>query len=237
MQQFWSIRGKKVLCLHHLFFVDFHQTIQKTLTGFFIFGYRRSALHFAKLINTELPIVTHWGTSFSQNGLCSDEYVNKNSGLGITIELGAISPTFDSDQYELGVKCALSAIERVTQYLNLSPLPLNVASLNTNLPLSTEEMIQGYGQLYTWAHIEPWPVGHSVELETGLVNFKDINKGDIYASIDGKPLCAPTSGKILFPKYLSASKQKELESSGQLPKELIRIARPIVREELPENPL
>ena len=221
-----------------LFFVDFHQTIQKTKSSFFIFGYRAPAITFARLIHPYLPIVTHWGTKFSATGLCSDEFVNSRGGLGITMEIGAIAQDYDPMQAALGFQCALTALEYASHHVaQNSPSVTALLHAQTFGLSNTPTPTKDNGNLYTWSHIEPWPLsdGTIVDLQPGLINFADLTEGQEYGRRGNQPIKAPCSGKVLFPKYLSPSEQRDLAARGQLPRELIRFLKPITLDDLPAD--
>ncbi len=210
---------EELLRLSH-FFVDFHQTIQPSLSSFFIFAYSPTALKMARALNPYLPVITHWGRPFSKEGCCSDEYTTAQGGLGITLELGGIRPTYDPMQTALGFQVALSAIAYGTQFRR--------PDLNLTQPEPPSPNLQG--PLYTWGHTVAWPDAKYVALIPGLTNFSPIQKNQIIGTIDGQNLRAPLSGKIMFPKYLSLEEQSQPASR---PGELLRILRDCRLEELP----
>ena len=67
------------------YLVDFHQTIEPSQKAFFIFPYEEQGFSLARYLAKDIPIVTHWGGGFSKDGACSDEFVNSNGGVGLTI--------------------------------------------------------------------------------------------------------------------------------------------------------
>lgn len=193
------------------YLVDFHQTIMPNQEPFFIFPYKSKSLKFARGISPLQAVVTHWGGSFSKEGLCSDEFVNRFGGTGITVETG--EQGFDPYQIGYGFYLALNALKIVDQDMASESCRSNKKN---NLPL------------YTWAHIENFPLEGRVELIPGLNNFKKIYKGEVLGSHNGKKILAFESGKILFPKYFDFS------SGLSRPTELFRIIREINEDELPD---
>lgn len=215
-----ALEIEKLLGISH-FFVDFHQTIQPSQSSFFIFSYSAAALRMARSLNPYLPVITHWGAPFSKEGCCSDEYTTKQGGLGITIELGGISPTHDPIQTALGFQVACSALAYCTQALR--------PDLNLTLPALPPESYQG--PLFTWGFSMPWPKAGYVELVKGLTNFSPVQKNQILGTVNGHNLRAPLSGKIMFPKYLSKDEQSHQASR---PTELFRILKDCRLEDLPD---
>lgn len=163
------------------FYIDFHQTIEPSHRPFFIFPYTQDSFDFAAGLHEHIPIVTHWGLSFSKDGMCSDEYVNHRGGTGITLELG--QKGFDVYHSGVGLQVALAAVQYAEAKLR---------GINPSKPRSAVE-------LYTWQSIVPYEQG--MELREGLVNFQAVQRGDRVGSYKGQALQAAADGWILFPKY------------------------------------
>ncbi len=193
--------------------VDFHQTMRPSDRAFFIFSYLPESLAFAGLVAPELTVVTHWSGGFSAEGMCSDEYVNKSGGRGITIELGQNG--FDPMQIATGAAAARGAISA------MAPLLLS----RTEVPRFSPR------ELYTWAQIVPWPKAGVVTLDEGWDNFAAVEAGARLGDLDGQALLAPASGRMLFPKYLSREQQQVLAAR---PTELCRIMTLIELTDLPD---
>lgn len=198
------------------FLLDIHQTKEPSETAFFIFPWTRKSFDFAQMISPEMPIVTHWGGSFSQDGMCSDEYVNARGGTGITIELGQNG--FTQDQIQIGFSSALHALH-ATGSADVSNLPGLI------VPQAFSRSI------YTWHEIIPYPQSGVVALVPGLENFQHITAGTLIARHDDKNITAAVSGRILFPKYVRAGTP---EAEGPKPAELCRIMKTIAQGELPK---
>jgi succinylglutamate desuccinylase len=163
------------------FLIDFHQTSQPSSTPFFIFPYSAQGFLLAKEIEPDLPVVTHWGTVFSEEGGCTDEFINSQGGTGITIELGQNS--FHPYHVAAGYKVALKGIMTVSRYFKEGALP----------------RFSDEGEIFSWGEVIKLP-DHAY-LHPGWFNFKDVAKGDELGRLDDKPIVASVSGKILFPKY------------------------------------
>ncbi len=190
-----------------LFFLDFHQTIEPTLSPFFIFPYAPSSYQFAAALHQQIPIVTHWGRPFSHDGMCSDEYVNYRGGIGITLELG--QKRFDAYHAGVGLQVALSAVQYV----------LGFVKGNAKTSLERAE-----GALYTWKSVVAYEAG--MTLREGLVNFQVLKVGDhLGFTADRKDIRAKADGWLLFPKY-------PRDPAAPPAKEIYRIIKRILPEDL-----
>jgi hypothetical protein len=201
------------------YIVDYHQTSRVSERPFFIFPYGRRSLAFARAVGPRQTIVTHWGRPFSSEGMCSDEFVNSQGGTGISLELGQNG--FDPYQIAVGIECGLWALRTVTDELE--------GRAKDAHPVETRRAATE-AEIYTWADIMPWPAAGTVALDEGWYNFRDVARGQRLGTLDGKPLLATVDGKMLFPKYLTAEQQRQLESR---PTELCRIMKRINEVELP----
>lgn len=183
------------------FLLDIHQTIEACDRPFFIFGYNNRSFEFACSLDEQIPIVTHWGKGFSNDGLCTDEFTNTKGGIGITIELG--KKGFGTYMEAVGMSVSLSAMNVVHKVLSGEDL-----SSMANPPQ----------QLYTWGEVIPWP-SNKASLDKGWYNFKEVEKGQILGKDGNSDILASVSGPILFPKYPGAGEKT--------PAEICRILKPI----------
>lgn len=189
-------------------FVDFHQTIEPSHRPFFIFPFTKASFDFACALHEQIPIVTHWGLSFSKDGMCSDEYVNHRGGTGLTLELG--QKGFDAYHSGVGLQVALSAVQYAMGLF---------AGSEEKQPVTDPE-------LYTWRSVIPYEEG--MRLCEGLVNFQDIAPGDEVGTHGGEALRAPAAGWIMFPKY-------PRDPLAAPPKELYRIIKRIAVSDLGQD--
>jgi len=201
------------------YLVDFHQTARVSGRPFFIFPFNRNSFGFARDVAPRLTVVTHWGKPFSAEGMCTDEYVNSQGGTGISLELGQNG--FDPYQIAVGVEASLWALQAATHYLRDGVPPGRLVA--SRLPAEPE--------IYTWAEIVPWPAQGVVELDEDWTNFKSVAQGQALGKLDGRPLLAPASGLMLFPKFLTREQQANLTTR---PTELCRIMRRVGVDALPE---
>jgi len=193
------------------YLVDLHQTREKSESPFFIFPYSKGSFTFAREISSEIPIVTHWGKPFSKTGQCTDEFVNGQSGTGLTIELGQNG--FDAYKIEVGFKAILRVLEVVEGKLYK----------NEVIELDDDH------DVFTWLDIVEFPESGSASLKPGYFNFVEIVDGENFGEKDGEPLIASENCKILFPYYPNKTEKKSAE--------LCRLLKKIKLSELPVDSL
>lgn len=199
------------------FLLDIHQVKLAIDRPFWIFPYTKNGYKFARAVAPDVSVVTHWGKGFSQDGRCSDEWVNTQGGAGTTIELGQNG--FDPEQIRRGLGVCKKAIE--VSALIASDQAIPQADTLSRAPL------------YTWGEIVPYPkTGHPV-LDLGWHNFKRVKAGETLGTFNGNPIKAQVSGPVLFPKYPDPRSDG---SYGDEPPaaELIRILREISEDDLPK---
>lgn len=207
----------EALLLKSRYFIDFHQVKLPVASPFWIFPYTKGGYEFARAIGPDVPLITHWGKGFSADGQCSDEFVNKNGGNGITIELGQNS--FDSRQIGLGVQIALQGLHYVTAQL-------------TGKSATRREVAQT-APLYTWGEVVPYPQTGGPVLDAGWNNFMPVKKGERLGSFQGKDVTASIDGLVLFPKYPDPPKDGATYGDTPPAAELIRILQEISESDLP----
>lgn len=158
--------------------IDFHQTTEPCMTSFTIFPFQRRSLALAQLVLREKPVVTRFSGCFSQDGMCSDEYVQEHGRVAITVELG--QKGFDTEQIAQGVLVALRGL------------------VSVNAELVCDEVAV---PVYTFAQVINCPQDSEVELVEGLYNFQKVVRGEQLAVVDGQVVVAEQDGVVLFPKY------------------------------------
>lgn len=202
------------------YLLDFHQVKLPTASPFWIFPYHKEGLSFARAIAPQVPVVTHWGKSFSADGQCSDEYVIKTGACGVTIELGQNG--FDPAQIHNGVQVALAALREVRMRVGGE----------TRGP----RIERALAPIYTWAEVMPYPNTGAPVLDQGWTNFATVTKGQRLGVFQDQEVLAPVDGWLLFPKYPD---RKADGTFGLSPPaaELVRIMRRIDERDLPEQSL
>lgn len=195
-----------------MWFLDLHQTSQPSVTPFFIFPYSKEGLLFAENLSASTPIVTHWDHGFSEDGMCSDEFVIEKGGVGITLESGQSG--FDNLQIGFGVKTALQALHFVTSMLREDTPPHTPSPERRNIYILKETVL--------------CPQEGELKLNPGLISFQKIEKGTLLGIHEGNNIVSPASGYLLFPNY-----NAERRPPHQRPMELMRIIEEIDTSALP----
>jgi succinylglutamate desuccinylase len=201
------------------FYLDIHQTSMHSDRAFFIFPHTISAYQFARSILPRTTVVTHWGKPFSSVGMCTDEFVGKNEGTGITLELGQNG--FDPFQISIGLHAIVNACSVVDKIMDQE-------NVLYSSHLSSPKWMKG--DLFTWQEVVPWAEAGDVVMDPGWTNFKPIEKGQKMGSHDGNPVLAPHSGWMMFPKYFSP----EVPQLSR-PLEMYRILKRITESDLPQE--
>lgn len=196
-------RELSVLLSQTMWYFDIHQTNRPAEEPFFIFPYAKESFFFAQNLSAHTAIVTHINSSFSTEGLCTDEYVNRQGGIGITVECGKAG--FDTLQVGFGLKTLLHCVRFVQSMLE-TDTPPHHPPINENR------------KVFVVKDTIPCPQTGKVKLTENLYNLQPVKKGDLLATIDGKQIFSPRSGRIVFPNYSA-----ETKDPGKRPAELMRI--------------
>lgn len=207
----------ELLLCHSRYFIDFHQVKLPSPSPFWIFPYTPDGLAFARAIGPDVPLITHWGKGFSADGQCSDEFVNKQGGAGVTIELGQNG--FDARQIGLGLQIALQGISYVS------------SKLSGSMPMQRTVAVRA--PVYTWGEIVPYPNTGAPVLDAGWSNFMPVKKGQRLGLFDGQEIKASTDGLILFPKYPDLAADGRYSNTPPAA-ELVRILKQIDESQLPK---
>lgn len=207
----------EVLLNRTKYMVDFHQVKRPTASPFWIFPHHKEGFSFARNIAPEVPIVTHWGTSFSNDGQCSDEFLMKKGGTGVTIELGQNG--WDNEQISLGLRIAEAALGETRVRIG-------------DETRGSQSKSHSKAPVYTWAAVVPYPQTGKPVLDPDWTNFASVEAGQRLGSFEGKDVKAPVSGWLLFPKYPDP---RQDGTYGESPPaaELVRIMRQVSESELP----
>lgn len=199
------------------FYFDLHQTIGSSPKGFFIFSYSQTCYHFARRVLPYQEIVTYWTGNYTTEGICSDQFVRRKGGVGITLELG--SKGFDNYQAAIGFQALLATQGYVRRYL--------IQGLSPDLPLHWSHQ---QGQVYTWKSVVRYPQTGMVKPNLEFGNFAEVKKGDILAEVSDGTILAPESGLALFPNRIFSE-----VGTTKRPHELMRILRPVSEDEFPKD--
>lgn len=198
--------------------IDFHQVRLQIDRPFWIFPYSKKGYKLARAIAPEVSIITHWGKGFSQEGQCSDEWLNHHGGNGVTMELGQNG--FDPAQIAMGLGVVKKALAVVTG------IQFGRPELESKNPLAP---------LYTWGEIVAYPPTGGPVLDAGWHNFKMATAGGRLGLFNGQEVCASVSGPVLFPKYPDKIPASGVYGDKAPAAELIRILKVIDEADLPAD--
>jgi len=201
-----------------MWLLDIHQVKLPIDRPFWIFPFTRRGYDFARAVAPDVSLITHWGRSFSQDGQCSDEWLNNSGGAGVTIELGQNG--FDRGQIAHGLRVCIRAIQVATKMAK-----------GGGIEKSTTEK---HAPLYTWGEIVPYPETGEPVLTPGWHNFKIAGAGETLGVFKGQPIKASVTGPVLFPKY--PDPQADGSYASERPAaELVRILKEISETDLPSK--
>jgi hypothetical protein len=195
--------------------LDLHQVKLPIDRPFWIFPFTRKGYEFARAVGPDVTLITHWGKGFSQDGKCSDEWVNSLGSTGVTIELGQNG--FDPSQVSQGIKIVRRAIEIAMFQAAGGTVARPTGSL---------------APIYTWGEIVPYPQTGEPVLDIGWHNFKIVKAGERLGCFQGHDIKATTTGPVLFPKYPDPLPDGTYAKSPPAA-ELVRILREISESDLP----
>ena len=199
------------------YYLDLHQTIGTCPYGFFIFSYKDNCYHFAKSIAPKVKIVTYWTGNYTSEGMCSDQFVQENGGVAVTLELG--DKGFIDDKISLGTQTLISAFCYVKHFIVEQKHSGGFFDIHSGFCL---------GDIYTWSLVVPYPPKGEVMPKLDFANFQYIKKGEEIAKLDGEPIYSSVSGYVLFASMVH-SKEQDLYR----PHELIRILKIVKEDDLP----
>lgn len=165
------------------YLIDLHQTIQHTLTPFFIFQFSsKNCLSHISLINSKFPTVLQFDAIGETQGLSTDEYLRGRGRFGVALELGQIGLT--PEKFDVGVSTCARFIEKLNRFDTFEQLniPFN-GKIEFPLFEIKERMLA--------------PDDNS-KLDPCLSNFAKFTKGQVIGTSASGPILAPTEGCVLF---------------------------------------
>lgn len=209
-----SLRAKKISKIldETFLLIDIHQTKEPAESPFFIFPFSPSGFAFARQISTDIPIVTHWGKPFSQEGMCTDEYTNRQGGCGITLEIGQNS--FHPFHIGVGYYGIMQALSVANDCWPQQQFPSDIGDTNRS------------DNIYTFSQIVDYPETGEVVLAPNFNNFTFVEPKQPIAKVLGVEIRSETAGPVLFPQYMRHGEKFR-------PSELIRVLRRAELSELP----
>lgn len=172
-------------------FFDFHQTMQPSLSPFYIFGFHEGSYLWARLVGGSGLLVTRDGRQpFSSGSLCGDEYCR---GLGIpavTLELGERGLRPEAERLAYQTLRALLDWNAVLAH----------GRKNGRDDLRSAAEARPDFHFYSTVHREPFDDGFAT-LDPGLSNFHEVKAGERLGRKRNTLITSPIDGVILFPKY------------------------------------
>lgn len=166
------------------FLIDLHQTVEPTLSPFFIFEHTPDLIRLARSFSSTLPIVTFPPGGFSQSGKTILEMASSKSVRAVTVEWGQMG--FSAETAKLVADFIIGATEGLSsgEYLNTKVNETFQVHCLTELITNTPGAV----------------------LREGLVSFMDVSKGEILGQSDAGAIVCPADGKLFFPKYGALAK-------------------------------
>jgi succinylglutamate desuccinylase len=154
--------------------IDFHQTIEETLSPFFILPYNDYTHSWANNLSPTMPIIAR---NITAKITTLSTYVASRNKLGLTFEVG--SHGVDPYQVNLGI----------TIIRNLFDIAFNgIKPINS---------LRSQPPVYSMSYFQPYSQGQVVFSKV-YKNFEVVEKGDTVATVDGQSIKAPLSGNILL---------------------------------------
>jgi succinylglutamate desuccinylase len=178
---------KKILDISDVF-IDFHQTTMPCKEPFYIFAMHQESYLWARAIGNSKYFVTRKSNKpYSQEGMCSDEYMRSLNKPGITLELGEQGFHKNSEIVcYRAIKKALYVMDEIF---------LKKKSLNA-LAKKNQDF-----QFLSIKHNEMF-ANDKIKLVNGLFNLQKIEKNKIMGTLEnGKYFYSPLEGYVLFPQY------------------------------------
>lgn len=158
------------------YIIDIHQSIEPTLTPFFILPFSNDAYDWVSSVSPNLPIVARREIKEATTLSTYCFLINKKS---VAFEVGG----YGVDLYQL--EFGLNTIKSFLQF-----------AWNKNLPIKLSNF-RVLGSVYDMSFCHSYSEG-VVKFERNFKNFEEIQKGQTIVYVDSKPVYSPMSGKILL---------------------------------------
>ncbi len=159
--------------------LDFHQTVEPSSSPFFIFEHRADLIQTARNLSTELPIVTFPAKGFSETGKTILEFATTKKIPALAIEWG--QKGFSAEMARTVADFTIAAIQKIESGDAFKSPPTSSV------------------RIYSFRHSIKKTLGS--RLSPGVTNFMPVEKGQVIGHADAGPICAPSTGRIFFPKY------------------------------------
>jgi succinylglutamate desuccinylase len=158
------------------FVFDLHQTIEPSLTPFFVLEHRHELIRIANQLLPQFPIVTFGTGGFSQTGKTMLEYASSIGTKALVLECG--QKGFSAELSEKLTGACLELIKTMKQAEIQNPKDISVLHLVGS--------ITNMGN----THLIP-----------GLVSYLPIKQGQVLAHEGELEIKAPFDGRLVFPSY------------------------------------
>jgi succinylglutamate desuccinylase len=198
-----TIEQKRALKLKQIFnqsafLLDLHQTQGACAGPFLISRYDPMSFRIFNAVAEDCPAVIYGG-NFSDSGVTTVNYHLQNGGWGFGLELG--EKGFDPAQISFGVRFVKDLLHVLSIFGSFEPSQVPIAK-NRGVAFTFAETITGQIGVFN--------------LKPGLANMQVVHKSEVLGSNSGRSILAPQDGRLLFPKYPTAtdlmeSKGKEVE--------------------------
>jgi succinylglutamate desuccinylase len=174
------------------FIFDLHQTVEPSLTPFFVMEHRHELIQIANQLLPQFPIVTFGTDGFSKTGQTMLEYASAQGAKAMVIECGQNG--FSED---LAQKIESACLELINTLKNTKIIKTKHISV-----LHIVTSITHMGN----THLIP-----------GLVSYLPIKQGQVLAHEGVVEIKAPFDGRLVFPSYgEKARTNHELCNLGQI---------------------
>lgn len=158
------------------FVFDLHQTVEPSLTPFFVIEHNHELIQIANQLLPQFPVVTFGAGGFSKSGKTMLEYSSSRKTKAMVIECG--QKGFST---ELSEKVAEACLELVKT--------LKTTEIKTPKEISVLHLVGSITNMGN-THLVP-----------GLVSYLPIKQGQVLAHEGSIEIKAPFDGRLVFPSY------------------------------------
>lgn len=168
------------------YLIDLHQTVQHTMTPFFIFQYTsQNCFTHLLLMNSQYPTILQFDAiGDNQSFLSTDEYLRSRGRFGVALELGQIGLT--KEKFDTGFNTCRDFIKKLNSFENFEQVHQPFAG-KIHFPLfEIKERLLA--------------TENDSAIDSKWSNFAKFEKGQVLGSSPSGEIVAPCAGSVLFPK-------------------------------------
>lgn len=158
------------------FVFDLHQTIEPSLTPFFVMEHRHELIERAHQLMPQFPIVTFGAGGFSHSGKTMLEYASSVGTQAMVIECG--QKGFSKDLSSQVATACIDLVQNLKRKIIHKPKNISVLHLISSIPNRGN------------THLVP-----------GLVSYLPFTQGQVLAYEGDLEIKAPFDGRLVFPSY------------------------------------